>query len=123
MDYNQVRNAALDGINMMSDHNGIYAILLSGGGVKMVHGKEVKVEPVWGVVKGLVRDINDRDINGDTILAGDKRGIFTHQVEIKKDMRIIVDEETYVVVNPRPIRPTGTVIAYRPILRRVAVYG
>lgn len=123
MDYNQIRNAALDGINMMSDHEGIYQILLSGGGVKMVHGKEVKEDPVWGIVKGLVRDINDRDINGDTILAGDKRGIFTHQVEIKKDMRIIVDNETYVVVNPRPIRPTGTVIAYRPILRRVAVYG
>lgn len=123
MDYNQVRNMAADGINLMSDSDGIYEIIVSGGGVQVIEGEEVHVEPVSAIVKGLVRDVNSRDVDGETILAGDKRGIFSYHQEIKKDMRIIVDGETYVVVNPRPIKPTGTVIAYRPILRRVAVYG
>lgn len=123
MNYDEIRKRATAGIQFFSDENGDFEIIISGGGVKIVNGKEVTVQEVRGIVRGFVRDVNDRDINGESILAGDKRGCFDYSQEVKKGMRIIVDDEWYTVVNARPIKPTGTVIAYRPILRRIAVSG
>lgn len=123
MKYGNIQARAMAGIQFFSDDQGEYELIVSGGGVKIVNGKEVTTQEVRATIKGLVREIQDRDINGETILAGDKRGIFTHEVEIKKGMRIIVDGEHYTVVNARPVKPTGTVIAYRPVLRRIAVGG
>lgn len=120
MDYDYIRQMTESGIEFFSDNDGNFTIITSGGGVKIVNGKEVQVPEVRGTVRGLIREVKDRDINGETILAGDKRGIFNADVEIKKGMRIIVDDEHYNVVNARPVRPTGTTVAYRPILRRIA---
>ncbi|QYU38166.1 hypothetical protein [Enterobacter phage Phc] len=121
MNYRQIQKMATAGIKNFSDDNGWFDIIISGGGKKVVGGKEVITPEERGVVKGAIRDVNDRDVNGESILAGDKRGLFTCDQEIKQGMRIIIDGELYTVVNARAIKPTGTVIAYRPILRRVAV--
>ncbi|WP_279025573.1 hypothetical protein [Gibbsiella quercinecans] len=123
MNYASIQRMATKGIDFFSDGDGVFEIILSGGGVVFEGGREVVKSEQRGQVKGAVREVKDRDINGDTILAGDKRGFFTHDVAIEKGMIIIVDGEHYTVVSARPIKPTGTVVAYRPILRRVAVYG
>lgn len=123
MNYDEIRAMASSGIDYFSDGDGEFVLIISAGGIKIVNGKEVKTPEVRGVAKGLVRDVNDRDINGESILAGDKRGIFNADQPISKGMRIIVDDEHYVVVNARAIKPTGTVVAYRPIIRRIAVNG
>ena len=53
----------------------------------------------------------------------DKLGVFNANVEIKNGYMVEIDGERYVVTESRPIRQTSTTIAYRPILRRVAVHG
>lgn len=123
MDYSALTGMATQGVAFFSNGQQ-YDIIISGGGVKVVHGVEVDVPEVRGKVTGVIRSVSSRDINGETIIAGDMRGIFDNSQEISKGMRIIYANETYNVVDPRPIRPTGTtVIAYRPILRRIAVGG
>lgn len=123
MDYEQIRAMAAQGISFFSDADGenAYKIITSGGGVVIGDdGLEVTLPEQTAYLSGLVRDINIRDINGDSIKAGDKRGIFNADIPIDFGMVIYVDGEAYTVVNPRPIKPTGTVVAYRPILRRIA---
>lgn len=121
MNYKQIQKMATAGIKNFSDDNGWFDLIISGGGKKVVGGKEVIIPEERGVIKGAIREVKDRDVNGDSIRAGDKRGFFTCDQEIKQGMRVIIDGEAYTVVNARAIKPTGTVIAYRPILRRVAV--
>lgn len=120
MNYNNIRNMASRGIKFFSDKDGKFEIIISGGGVKFENGEEVEVERETAIITGAIRDVNDRDINGESILVGDKRGFFTADVAIDKGMIIIVDDQHYTVVNARPIKPTKTVVAYRPILRRIA---
>lgn len=123
MNYAKIQRMATKGINFFSDDNGVFDLIVSGGGAELVNGEIVQKPEVVKKIKGAVREIKDRDINGDTILAGDKRGFFTHEVEISQGMIVVVDGEHYRVVNARPVKPTSTVVAYRPILRRVAVIG
>lgn len=122
MDYNAIREMASSGIAFFSDGDGEFEIITSRGGVTIGDdGKEYYAPEQRGTVYGLVRDIKARDINGETILPGDKRGIFNADTAIEVDMVVIVDGEHWVVTDARPIKPTGTVVAYRPILRRISV--
>lgn len=123
MNYSQVESLMRTGINIFSDGDGTFTMETGNGGVEIVDGVEVPVSGGVALIKGLVREIKTRDIDGEYIQFGDKRGIFTSEVPILQGYRIIVDDETYTVVDPRPVKPTGTVLAYRPILRRIAVYG
>ena len=123
MNYSQVESLMRTGINIFSDGDGIFTMETGKGGVEIVDGVEAPATGGTALIKGLVREIKTRDIDGEYIQFGDKRGIFTSEVPIIQGYRIIVDDETYTVVDPRPVKPTGTVVAYRPILRRVATYG
>lgn len=124
MNYEKIQRMATKGINFFSDKDGVFDLIVSNGGdAEFINGKIVKKAEVRAKIKGAIRDVKDRDINGDTILAGDKRGFFSHEVPIEQGMTVIVDGEHYRVVNARPVKPTKTVVAYRPILRRVAVIG
>lgn len=124
MNYAKIQRMATKGINFFSDEDGVFDLIIScGGDAEFIDGKIVEKPEVRAKIKGAVRDVKDRDINGETILAGDKRGFFTHDVPIEQGMTVIIDGEHYRVVNARPVRPTKTVVAYRPILRRVAVIG
>lgn len=123
MNYAKIQRMATKGINFFSDEDGSFVLITSGGGSEFIGGKIVTVPERRETIKGAIRDVKDRDINGDTIQAGDKRGFFTHEVAIEKGMIVIVDGEHYTVVNARPVKPTSTVVAYRPILRRIATIG
>ena len=123
MNYNEIESITRAGINFFSDANGVYEMSTGAGYVEIVNGVEVEVPAQTFQLKGLVREIKTRDIDGEFTQFGDKRGIFTAQVEIKQGYQIKVDSETFVVIDPRPVKPTGTVVGYRPILRRVATYG
>lgn len=125
MNYDEMRKMATEGIEFFNDdaYSGVH-YLIRGGGVIMAGGEEVQLEEERIAIKGVIRDIKARDVDGETIRAGDKRGIFTYEVEILKGHWIVdMSEIRYEVVDPRPIRPSGRTIAYRPILRRVAIYG
>lgn len=123
MNYSQVESLMRSGINIFSDGGGTYTMTTGVGYVDVIDGVEVEVPAQSFQIKGLVREIKNRDIDGEFIQFGDKRGIFTSEVEIKQGYQITVDSEVYVVVDARPVKPTSTVVAYRPILRRVATYG
>lgn len=123
MNYSQVESLMRSGINIFSDGDGAYTMTTGVGYVDVINGVEVEVPAQSFQIKGLVREIKNRDIDGEFIQFGDKRGIFTSEVEIKQGYQVTVDSEVYMVVDARPVKPTGTVVAYRPILRRVATYG
>lgn len=125
MNYAALQKLAKDGIGFFADPmlGGGECTLIRGGGVTMVNGVEVVQPEEVLTIQGVIRDIQARDVNGDTIRADDKRGIFTFEEYINKGNWIVVDGVKYEVVDPRPIKPSGTVVAYRPILRRVALYG
>lgn len=75
------------------------------------------------MIKGLIRSPRTREVDGETIRVTDKLGVFTNSVEIKNGYHIDVDGDRYIVVEARPVRQTNITVAYRPILRRVAVHG
>ena len=127
MDYAQIQGMATSGINFFISDDGDSASFKkyskTQGGVDPETGDDIIPSEVSEDIFGVIRDISARDINGETILAGDKRGIFTHDIAINQGDEIDVYGERYRVVDPRPVRPSGLVVAYRPILRRVATYG
>ncbi|CAD5239153.1 hypothetical protein JLDGIFFK_00068 [Klebsiella phage vB_KppS-Samwise] len=123
MNYANIARMAKSGIEFFSDSNGVFKLITSGGGVEIVGGVEVEKPEQSTTIKGLIRAPKIREVDGETIRVTDKLGVFDADIEIKNGNQIEVDGERYVVVEARPIRPTGITVAYRPILRRVAVHG
>lgn len=111
------------GIAFFSDGDGFFDMITQAGKVDVVGGVEVEIPEVKTTIKGLVRSPRVREVDGETIRVTDKLGIFNADVEIKNGYMIDIDGERYVVKESRPIRQTKTTVAYRPILRRVAVHG
>ena len=123
MNYADIEAINRAGVNFFSDAGGVYSMSTGVGYVDVVNGVEIDVPAETFQIKGLVREIKNRDIDGEFIQFGDKRGVFTAEVEIKQGYQITVDGEVFVVTDPRPVKPTSIVVGYRPILRRVATYG
>lgn len=123
MNYAAIANRVKAGIAFFSDSNGTFRLITGGGGVEIVGGIEVEKPEQSTTIKGLIRAPKVREVDGETIRVTDKLGVFDADIEIKNGNQIEVDGERYVVVEARPIRPTGLTVAYRPILRRVAVHG
>lgn len=123
VNYDSIRAQASAGIAFFAGENPAIHKVIIPGKISIVNGREVKTPETSQEVSGVIRDVTARDINGETILAGDKKGIFNHKLEIKEGMLIEVDGARYKVTDPRPIKPGSVVVAYRPILRRVAAYG
>lgn len=123
MNYKQVESLMRQGIEFFSDGDGLFTVFMGPGSVEMVNGVEVPSSPPIGQIKGVIREIKTRDVDGEYIQFGDKRGIFPASSNLQEGWVILVDGERYTIVDPRPVKPTGTVVAYRPILRRVAMYG
>ncbi|WWD11003.1 head closure Hc1 [Escherichia phage Phagiculus] len=122
MDHRLLQQQIKTGINLLSDGDGVFEATTAPS-VQIVAGREVLSPGRSYTVKGVIREFKARDIDGDIIIFGDRRGIFTADSVISEGDRIYVDQEAYTVVDPRPVKPTGTVIAYRPVLRRAATYG
>lgn len=125
VNYDEVQRLTDQGINAFSGNNqNGFDIIISGGSVEIVGGEEVDVPEVTGKVYGAIRAISYSQIDGESIILGDRRGFFSNVTPIENGMIIILNDEHWRVVDSRPINPTQShVIAYRPILRKVAVHG
>lgn len=123
MNYNEIARLATAGINFFSDGAGEFKCITQQGSVDIVGGEEVEKPEISVMIKGLIRSPRTREVDGETIRVTDKIGVFTNAVEIKNGYHIDVDGERYIVVEARPVRQTNITVAYRPILRRVAVHG
>ena len=123
MNYKEIRRLASNGIAFFSDGDGEVKCITQAGGVDIIGGEEVERPETSTTIKGLVRSPRVREVDGETIRVTDKLGVFNADVEIKNGYMVEIDGERYVVTESRPIRQTSTTIAYRPILRRVAVHG
>lgn len=123
IDYSSIQAQASAGINFFLGGKSTPYKLITPGGLSIVNGEEVMSPETSQDVLGVIRDVTSRDIDGESILAGDKKGIFDHKVAFSKGMLIDIDGERFTVVDPRVIKPGDAVVAYRPILRRVSVYG
>lgn len=123
MNYKEIARMATAGIRFFSDGDGQFKCITQQGGVRMVGGVEV-YEPEQSVmIRGLVRSPKIREVDGEMILATDKLGVFDNSVELRNGYRVIIDGEAYTITEARPIRQTATTVAYRPIMRRIAVHG
>ena len=123
MNYKEIRRLASNGIAFFSDGDGEFKCITQAGSVDIIGGEEVERPETSTTIKGLVRSPRVREVDGETIRVTDKLGVFNADVEIKNGYMVEIDGERYVVTESRPIRQTSTTIAYRPILRRVAVHG
>ena len=123
MNYNEIARLATAGINFFSDGAGEFKCITQQGSVDIVGGDEVEKQEISVMIKGLIRSPRTREVDGETIRVTDKLGVFTNSVEIKNGYHIDVDGDRYIVVEARPVRQTNITVAYRPILRRVAVQG
>lgn len=123
MNYDYIRSMASSGIDFFSDSNGVFDCITQHGGVEIVNGVEVEKPEVKTKIKGLVRSPRAREVDGEAIRVTDKLGVFNADVELKNGYQIDIDGERYVMVETRPIRPTNITVAYRPIMRRIAVHG
>ena len=123
MNYNEIARLATAGINFFSDGAGEFKCITQQGSVDIVGGEEVEKPEISVMIKGLIRSPRTREVDGETIRVTDNLGVFTNSVEIKNGYHIDVDGDRYIVVEARPVRQTNITVAYRPILRRVAVHG
>lgn len=123
MNYAEIKRLASAGIAFFSDGDGEFKCIIQAGGVDIVGGVEVEKPEITTTIKGLVRSPMVREVDGETIRVTDNLGIFNGDVEILNGYMVEIDGERYVVTEARPIRQTSTTVAYRPILRRVAVHG
>lgn len=123
MNYANIARMATNGIAFFSDKDGEFKLITQRGGVDIVGGVEVEKPEVSTTIKGLVRSPRTREVDGETIRVTDKLGVFNNEVEILNGQHIEIDGERYVIVEARPIRQTSTTVAYRPIMRRIAVHG
>ena len=123
MNYQNIARMAKSAINFFSDEGGMFKCITQQGSVEIVGGVEVEKPEQSTYIKGLIRSPRVREVDGETIRVTDKLGVFNADIEIKNGYKVEVDGELFVVTEARPIRQTNVTVAYRPILRRVAVHG
>lgn len=125
INYAEIQRLTNQGIDAFSGGAGDFDVILSGGGVEVNDlGQEVVKPPKMGKVHGAVRAISIKQIDGESIKLGDKRAFFSNVTPLENGMIVILGGEHWRIVDTRPVDPTQThVIAYRPILRKVATHG
>lgn len=120
IDYGDVVSLTNQGIDEFAGSGGEYTLIISPGTVEIIGGIEYSKPEETGTVKGVIRGFSFKFVDGENILAGDKRGFFGGDVAIETGMFIVIKSERWRVVDNRPVNPTGDqVIAYRPVLRRL----
>lgn len=121
MNYRDIARMAKDGIAFFSDANGEFECITNFSGSRMIGGVEVHEPKETMKIKGFIRSPRVAEVDGEMVCATDKLGVFNADVEIRNGYQVIIDGQAYIVVEARPIRQTGVTVAYRPILRRIAV--
>lgn len=125
MNYKSIAKKAAAGIKFFSDPSagGSNRKMFIPSEIEYIDGYEVLKPESEFDVTGIVRQAKVKDIDGESIMKGDYLGVFNADVEIKSGYFIVIDGQRFAVSDPRPIRPSGVTVAYRPILRMVAING
>ncbi|QVW27735.1 putative head-tail attachment protein [Hafnia phage Pocis76] len=123
INYDEIANLASAGIEFFSGGDGEFDCITNFSGARMIGGVEMHEPKETCKIRGFIRSPKIREVDGEMIFATDKLGVFNADVEIKNGYQVIVDGETYTVVEARPIRQVNRTVAYRPILRRIAIHG
>ncbi|MCC8375785.1 hypothetical protein CKY10_22405 [Photorhabdus sp. HUG-39] len=92
--------------------------LLRKGKIKVVNGIEYYDPNSSFKATGVKTDYRADEIDGQLILAGDIRIVFTGETEIKVGDVVTVDNDKYRVISNNPSKPAETLICYRAQLRK-----
>lgn len=123
MNYGEISNMIKSGVAFFGNGKE-YNFFTDQGTKRIVGGVEVEIEREKIPIRGVIRAAKMRDIDGEGVMAGDWLGFFEADTEIKKGYAICINGERYIVTDPRPVMPDGeNVVAYRPVMRRIAVHG
>lgn len=87
------------------------------GEVKMVRGVEVSGDDESFVATGVRVEYAVQEVDGQRVLAGDIRIVFTADEALLVGDMVSVDGVAYRIVAPNPIQPADEVICYRAQLR------
>lgn len=97
--------------------NGLQYDVMRKGAISMLGGKEVHQPDHAFTATGVRVDYNPKEIDGEFILAGDVRIVFTAKPELLVGDLVNVDGKQYRIFRPNPIKPGAMVISYRAQLR------
>ncbi len=89
------------------------------GGVIRVDGEEVETPDTPIAVTGVQTAYKPFEIDGKTILTGDRQIVCTADVEIHTGDVFTIDGQRWRVENPWPVKPAMLVLCYRVQLRGV----
>lgn len=123
VNYNDVARMATSGINFFRGGNGEFNCVANFSGASMVDGVEIHEPKQEFKIRGFVRSPKTREVDGESIMATDKLGVFDNSQKLEKGYTVTIDGQKYVIIEPRPIRQTNVTVAYRPIMRRISVHG
>lgn len=123
MDYSQIESMARGGIAFFADPNRPMSLIKQGEYGFDENGFEIQPMEQIIPISGATRRPKAKEVDGDTIRASDILGIFNNDHEIDQGDFIEIDGVRFVVVDARPVQSSLVPVAYRPVLRRVAVNG
>lgn len=113
IDYRRMRNTAT---RLVGGAGRDYPVTRKGE-VKMIRGVEVAGDDSSFVATGVRVEYNAHEIDGQRVLAGDIRIVFTADAPLQVGDMVQVDGVAYRVVAPNPVQPADEVICYRAQLR------
>ena len=123
MDYSQIEGMARGGIAFFADSSREMKLIKIGESGFDSNGYEIPAKETAYAILGATRRPKAKEVDGDTIRASDILGIFNNDYEIAQGDFVEIDGVRYVVTDARPVQSSLVPVAYRPVLRRVAVNG
>ncbi|VEJ54627.1 hypothetical protein [Pragia fontium] len=97
--------------------NGATYTLTRGGGVEVIGGVEVDIQPETHIITAIKSDYASGEIDGTLVLNGDVKMSATAEVEIRIGDLILIDGKSHRVIKPNPVKPASLLLCYKPQLR------
>ncbi len=118
MDVDQARESISNSILFVG--NDLSFDVTRAGIITVIDGEDVKTDDSTFSVTGANASIDPRLIDGTNILSGDRKLliIYEENMTIEVNDIFIIDGSAWFVVNPQPVKPTGDVLCWHPILRK-----
>ncbi|PRD13978.1 hypothetical protein [Pantoea coffeiphila] len=113
INYQRMRDTAT---RLLAENGSQYDVVRKGS-ISMSGGKEVHEPDHTFTATGVRIDYDPKEIDGEFILAGDVRIIFTAEPALRVGDLVMVDGKQYRIFRPNPIKPGAVVISYRTQLR------
>lgn len=89
------------------------------GKIERVDGEEVETPDTVMSIIGVQTSYKPHEIDGKTILTGDRQIVSTADTEVKTGDFFVIDGQRWRVENPWPVKPAALLICYRIQLRGV----